>query len=524
MGKPQDDLCDINIIADEIIKFSKMSFEEFKAHISQHPEDKMHWLDMPTGSHRPISRKAALCFSGMAKRQRDIDSEPHTLDLGTLSRAIRAGFVDTFIVNAHPIKRKFIDRMLNRAVRRVKKTHEVITYYLPCVVVTKGDLSEFKIGQVRFISTDKFFADFGDKINADYESAKKLRRQAVKQQKVEGKYRSLKEVSKEESLRLDRVFIEWIYEHYKSFVWVAEVTVPVCDPKISLERAETTVQAALDVLKLFFGHYAARDLRLGHDRARPDKTADITRGADGIFHHSIGRHSEGAFIQSGWYEHIQKQNGWALNAVGNAIEGYLNPEIKNEHRDRWLGALNWYGQAVSERLPSAQLVKYVAALERLTVTPFDKKDKVTDIVTRRTAILSAKAYEDDALKEARENARKLYRWRSNLMHGRSSPLTKELGSVMHLAYEIVQQAMFAALILFDNLEMSSRCTSEDLFREYGELEKILPVDPAFEPAESGLAVSMCNALELINQARNKIRSVSAREKLTEALSLLNGAQ
>ena len=110
------------------------------------------------------------------------------------------------------------------------------------------------------------------------------------------------------------------------------------------------------------------------------------------------------------------------------------------------------------------------------------------------------------------------------MHGRSSPLTKELGSVMHLAYEIVQQAMFAALTLFDNLEMNSRRTSKDLFTEYGELEKILLVDPTIELAESGAAVSMRNALELINQARNKIRSVSAREKLTEALSLLNAAQ
>jgi hypothetical protein len=177
MGKRKDDLCDMNVIADEIIKFAKMTFHEFKTHIEGHPEDKMHWLDMPTGGHRPISREAALRFSGLAKRQRDIDPDPDSLDLGALDRAIRAEFVDTFIVNGRPIERKFIDRMLNRAVRRAKQTHESITYYLPCIVMTKGDPPEFKIGPVRFISTDRFFADFGEKINANHDSARERQRQ-----------------------------------------------------------------------------------------------------------------------------------------------------------------------------------------------------------------------------------------------------------------------------------------------------------------------------------------------------------
>jgi hypothetical protein len=525
MGKVQDDLRDINVIVDEIIKFGKMTFNEYKTHIDRHSEDKMHWLDMPTGGHRPISREAALRFSGLAKRQRDIDPDPDTLDLGALDQAIRAEFVETFIINRRPIERKFIDRMLNSAVRRAKQTHESITYYLPCVVMTKGDPPEFKIGPVRFISTDKFFADFWEKVNSDYDSAIKRQRQTVEQLKAEGKYRPLKEITEEESGRLDGMFIDRVYEYYKSYVWVAEVTVPVCDPKISRERAETAVQAALDILKLFLGHYGGRDFRLGHDRARPDKTADLTRDPDGMFHHSIGQHGEGAFAESGWYESIQKKAGWALQAAGNAIEGYLKPEIKSDHRDRWLDALNWYSQAVAERLQSAQLVKYVAALERLTVTPSDKiVDDVTDIVTRRTALLAVLVNEDAALTEARENTRKLYRWRSNLMHGRSSPLTKELGSVMHLAHEMVPQAIFGALALFADLEMSGRFTSDELFARYSELEKKLAIELRTKLPKASIAISIRSALQLIEQARTMIRSASAREKLAEALSLLNAAQ
>ncbi len=106
-----------------------------------------------------------------------------------------------------------------------------------------------------------------------------------------------------------------------------------------------------------------------------------------------------------------QHSGLALQMAGLALDGYLKPEVKSNHRDRWLDALNWYGQAVSEPLPSAQLVKYVAALERLTVTEYLVVNEATDVVTRRTALLTVENANE--ICKAVENARILYRWRSN---------------------------------------------------------------------------------------------------------------
>jgi hypothetical protein len=480
MGKPQEDLRDINIIAEEIAKFAKMTFLEYKLHIKDHPEDKMHYLDIPTHGHMPMSREAALRFHQLAERQRAVDSDPDSLDVEAIDRALRAGFVETFIIKRRPYdERKWIDRILARAVKRAKQRHESITYYFPCVVTAKGDPPEFVIGPVRFFSTEKFFLDFGDKILADDKEANKRQRDELKKLIAERKYFPEKELGEEERARLDKLFIDWIYEYYKSYAWIAEVTVPICDPKVSRARAETTVQAALDILKLFFGSYGGRDLRIGHDRGYSKKTASLARGPDGIFRPSIGQRGEGALLDAGWYEQMVKQNAWILQAAGSAIEGYLNPRNKSHHRDRWLDALNWYGQAVSERLPSAKLVKYVAALERLTVTPKDHpnencRQELTDIVTRRTALLTVRSYKPNLLKRARENARKLYRWRSDLMHGRSSPLSREVSSLIHLAHEIVQDAIFNALGHFVDLEISNHRAAQDLYVRYQQLEKCLP--------------------------------------------------
>lgn len=526
MAKHDEDLQDVSFIFNDLLRFAAMTSDKRKRHLEEHPEDKMHCVDMR--GHHPISREAARRFSHLAKRQRAIDPDEHTIDLSTLDRAIRAAFVEMFLIKRRPIERKWIDRMLNRAVREAKKRHEAVTHYLPCVIMTKGKPPEFRVGPVRFIATEKFFADYQSKIEADHKAANERQRQELEQMILEGKYTADRKMSDEESARYEQMVLNWIYEYYRDFVWIAEVGIPACDAKISRERAEITVQAALDVLKLFFGHAEGRDFRLAHDRGRPEKTADLTRGSDGAFCYLIHQSGEGAHVEKGWYDHIAQRMGWALEAAGSALEGYLKPDVISDHRDRWLGALNWYGQAVSERLPSAQLIKYVAALERLTVTEETETDKdkvkVTDVVTRRTALLSVESYDAAVLSDAWKDARKLYGWRSDLMHGRSSPLKKEFFSVIPLAHRRVQQALFGALALYVDLEMTGKRTSKDLEERLLELEKELPTEATKTMSSAPDIVKLDSAVDELKAAEKKIRSKTARLHLWRAVALVNEVQ
>ena len=450
MGKPQKDLDDVNFIAKDLLRFATMSFQDLKRHIKEHSEDLLCDITIPGHGHRLISREAARRFAQLAKRQRDIDPNKHAISLSTLEEAIRETFVEIFISEGRPVERKFVDRMLGKAVQREKKDHKAVVHYLPCVIMSTGYPSYFEIGPVRFISKEKFFDDFELKIDADLRAGNKYPEETYNQ------------------------ILDWIHGYYKEFVWIAEVSVPACNSKISRERAEMTVQAAIDVLKLFFGYAGGRRFRLAQDGSRPDKSAHLMRGCNGAFRWWIGGYAiGGAFVKDDWYDRMMQESAWAVQAAGNAISRYLLPGAKSDHRDRWLDALNWYGQAVSERLPSAQLVKYVAALERLTVTKESGSNNVTDIVTRRTALLSVQFDLVPDILKARKDARTIYRWRSNLMHGRSSPLTKNILSVVQLADSITQKAIFGALALYIDLELKGKSKSKDLEQYFSDLEKQL---------------------------------------------------
>ena len=104
MGKPQEDLQDGSFIAEDLLRFAAMTFDELKRHIEEHPEDKMHWVDIPGRGHRPITREAARRFAQLARRQRAIDPDEHAIDLSTLDRSIRPAFVEMFIIEGRPVE------------------------------------------------------------------------------------------------------------------------------------------------------------------------------------------------------------------------------------------------------------------------------------------------------------------------------------------------------------------------------------------------------------------------------------
>jgi hypothetical protein len=360
MGKPQDDLADVKIIAESLIRFGSMPWEEFKAHIDKNPKDGWNHLNLPDRrGGRPISYEAARAFLRLTKRHADIHPDGEGIDLEELNTAVRAAFVDFFIVQLKPYdEQKWVDRMLNRATRNVTRQHAERTHYLPCVVTFKASPPEFAVGPVRFVTQEKFFDEYGQKIKNDYDDSNRQKRKLLDAKVAAGEYRAEDLKSGEESDDIDRMVFAWIDDYYREFKWIAEVTVPPCSTKISRQRAETAVQAALDVLKLFFGWRHGRDFRLGHHRGARDKTAHLIRGTDGIFDYEIGRSGgEGASADDGWYENIQEHSLWALQAAGSAISAYLSQrKTRSPHRDRWLGALHWYGQAVSDSRRAARQV------------------------------------------------------------------------------------------------------------------------------------------------------------------------
>lgn len=493
MTKPEEDLADVKAIYEDVMRFRRMRFEEWKAHLDAHPEDRgLHHINLPQGGSLRISADSTDRFFALTKRLMTVTPNNADLDRSTLNDAIRAKFVDVFLRQAREIDRSSVDRMLSRAVKTVRQKHRPITRYLACMLVGDHEPFEFRLGPVRFLHESKFFEYFGGAIEADHREASTNQRTKAEEMLAEGRLNDLR--SREEWEELDQKMLDWVPEYYKSYKWIAEVKVPACDDRISRIRAELTVQAALDVLKLFaFGWHFGGRVHLAVDHGIIDKVTDVVRHEDGHFAITWSRGAHWAFVEDGWFSDVERNAGGYLSAAAQIIEAYLSPEKPYEIATRWLDALNWYGQAVAERIPSAKIVKYVAALERLTITeqtPTDDDRGLTYAVTRRAALFAA-GDDNVAREHRRREARDLYELRSKLMHGQTSPVSKEqvvsdkLQSLMTKADDLARHVLVSALGEYVHLLADGRTKDEDLEARLRVLEAAFGMQPEDKTTPGG---------------------------------------
>lgn len=365
--------------------------------------------------------------------------------------------------------------MLSAARKKLKVTQKSLTHYIPCVVVSADEPKEFDIGPVRFIRMEKFLLDHKEELETE--------RQRIYQEHIkrceEAKSKDPKYFvpTPTHSAELAARLLDGLTTYFSSFKWVATVKVPECDETTSRQRAELAVEAALNMLKLFFGAYHKRNLRQGHIRGRLDATANLTHEIDGSFNISlVGPETQDVFAEKGWFQTIFGETGsWYLRAASSALDSCRNPNGSSHLKQRFLDALAWYGQAVSEQAPSAQIIRYVAAWERITTTKKENKD-LSQIVTRRTALLSTDT--DRRFQERLKDAKDVYDCRSNLMHGTCSPFDKNLQAISFLAEEVTQEILFTSLEIFDLLVNEvTNPKPTDLEQKYLSLEKDFSSSP-----------------------------------------------
>jgi hypothetical protein len=239
--------------------------------------------------------------------------------------------------------------------------------------------------------------------------------------------------------------------------------------KLSRERAERTIEAALDVLKLYFARLHGEGLRQGHSLGPPAKTANLTAEMDGKFNFSYGWSTQDVPTGKDWMNVLNSPHDSYLRAAASALYSCVVPQNSSHLVERFLDAMAWYGQAVSEPLTSVRIVKYVAALERLTITK-KLEDKLTATVIRRTALLSCDRTAEDYQK-AEKDAERVYDCRSGLMHGSLSPFGRELHFVAPIAERITRIALFNCLRIFTDLASAIEgATGKHLEAEYVKME------------------------------------------------------
>ena len=405
----------------EIVK--QGNIEAIRHHYEQHPEDKLCHI------YRPGTREIILCRrSGIEAIER---------------MAIR---LITETPSGHDLSRKRIaeiisERILQVAIDRVTDDEELVqtlktyvaaseaehieaSYRFPCVLLHCGPThpdfpppppDRFALGPVTFERFQVFANGFSQAVQGGEKTA-------------------------------DEKALDLFSQSGEKYGWVASVKIPRCAPDVSRRRAEEIVEAAINLLKVFIGLRYARSMRLPHTAPSRNRETcvliDIDNKVKWTWH---GPSLEGALVAG-------DPVGGIAPCIRHFASDLLNKSLsgnRDEATARLLDALRWFGDASFEESGGVQIVKWIAALERLTATERLYKG-VTHNFCKRVALL-ASGLGTGQVEDAYRDAHRAYDFRSDVMHGSRSQDDEHLAMNTGFVHDLTREAIFGALALHPRL-------------------------------------------------------------------------
>jgi hypothetical protein len=145
-------------------------------------------------------------------------------------------------------------------------------------------------------------------------------------------------------------------------------------------------------------------------------------------------------------------------SAGKSLETLTTPAVKHAMRSRITNAVGWFGDAVREQSPPAQIVKALTALEALAMT--GEHGDITSILSARAAALCFDPERDKSFDDVRQRLRDAYDTRSSLTHGSLSPFDPEVTARAPECLYWAERAIGGALVLFESHGMFDRLLTQ----------------------------------------------------------------
>ncbi|MGD0295418.1 MAG: hypothetical protein ABSB30_16340 [Terracidiphilus sp.] len=401
----------------EIVK--QGNIEAIRRHYEQNPEDKL--CDI----YRPGTREMILC------RRSGIDAI-HRMALRLVTEAPNA-----CDLSVKRIAEIISERVLQVAIDQVTDDEELVrilkyyvgisetehveaSYSFPCVLLHCGpnhpDFAppppdQFALGPVTFQRFEAFLRNFNEAIQNG-------------------------------SKRAQEKAIDIFSEKGKIYGWVASVSIPRCAPDVSRRRAEEIIEASINLLKVFIGLRYGRSMRLPHTAPTRNRETCVLREIDTSVEWTWqGRSLEGALVAGNLMASVPPCfQDYASNFLNKGLSGN-----RDETTNRLLDALKWFGDASFEESGGVQIVKWIAALERLTAT--ERIDSgITHRFCKRVALL-ASGLGTGHVERAYRDARMAYNLRSDVMHGSRSQDDEHLLINAGLVHDLTREAILGALAI-----------------------------------------------------------------------------
>lgn len=445
---------DIEFVLQEVARFAKLSPEEFR---KVSPRDCLSTLPHPTGQGIVIAGFAASSrIAKIALRAIEKSKYSGRLDVESVSDILGKIIVRRFLAEQRPLDQSQTDRAVESALRQAAKTIVDLTHLIPCHLIAEREPHSFSIGPVTFSRRENLWPRIQAQMRAYVEGPDGTE---ISGGRATPDKESRKLLSKE------------VDDYYGAFDWIAQVTIPKCDPAISRVQAEVKIQSALDCFQLLLGAYHSHRMQIGGIAAPGDRRSHLTLTPEGEVQISASISWRESGLGEGWWDTLVDKNAeLIISLMGVALEhGTLLP-APAPLAHRFLDAVHWFGEAVRDQNIAARIIKYVTAIERILIaTP---QEDIAETIARRGAAFGRRGNEKLAL--LRKQIKRVYGLRSELTHGSRSPRDAKVSELVWLTEIFAQRILLGVLWHYGDLGLRSQnVTNSNIEEKYDEIVNLI---------------------------------------------------
>ena len=165
------------------------------------------------------------------------------------------------------------------------------------------------------------------------------------------------------------------------------------------------------MFKLIVGDQRASHVKQGYDVTTPPEYVELISSSTGSFSLLSGGKLHDAVLNDSWYEQVTADPAWRY--LQSVLTAYCNSwDDLDEIQTRFLDALSWHSDAISEQEPGAKIIKFWTSIERiLRASPGE--------IDTRAAILSSNSSEEFA-KHSQTLEQAYRRRRNDVVHGNAN--------------------------------------------------------------------------------------------------------
>jgi len=437
---------DLEFICGQILRFARMQPKQLFKHMAKHREDAFCMIPHPDGrGHLSCGIDAARRFGILADRV--LEYEPQLV--GRLSRSktkdrVVAAFVQRVLREKREVDAGTAEQILRDVSEGCKASLRTAEHFVPCVLFLNGGPDEFSIGPVTFSRRVAFFRSRRASLTKSVQASIQSHIDQVARA-VEGGFPRDRAATPEQSRQFIRGLRARALKTFRQYPWIARVEVSECDHETGEEVAERVVALAINSMRVLLGARRTDGIRLAWSRSDALRTARMWSDSDGIVRVGIGSRADGPVGFENWHEGLTQSGGFELSTFGSALIPLVKCASLRHVHQRFLDAVNWFGDAATDPEPTASVVKYVSAIERAVFGSW-QRDRMKDFASRLEALWEA--YDCEGRKTVAAEAREIYQARSRLLHGAVSPRDASVHRLAVLSEKLSRQCILCVLQLY----------------------------------------------------------------------------